>query len=379
MASDILIVVFLRGGMDGLNLICPSGDADLIAARPEELRVARAGDEAGFVMANPAADVDFRFHHRAKGLSELYDAGEMAVVHAAGLTDGTRSHFDAEDRMERGLPKGGAVTGGWLGRWLGQLDLQGTLPVLSIGDRAPDSLRGSHDVAVAGSLEDLTIPGDAGDQRIFRPALQAGFGAHPLMAAPLNRLLSLNDTLRGKLFGPDGDLITYQGAVDYPENELADMLLPIAQAIKLDLGLKVATVDFGGWDTHENQQTDFAQRAGDLAGALNAFWRDLGQLGARTNVLVMSEFGRRLRANTSQGTDHGFGNAMLVLGAGVRGGRMLGQWPGLANDALDDGADLAITTDYRHVLVETLAAQAGGADPGAVFPDFTPAPVGAFG
>lgn len=378
MTTETLVVLFLRGGMDGLNLICPTGDSDLIAARPEVLRVTRKGDDAGHVMSNPAADVDFRFHRQARELSELYEAGDLAVVHAAGLTDGTRSHFDAEDRMERAAPKAGALAGGWLGRWLTADQPEGVLPVLAIGDRAPDSLRGSKDVAVAASLDGLTMPGDTGDQQIYRPALMAGFGSHPLMQAPLNRLLTLNDTLRGHLFGPDGDLITYQGAVEYPQNDLAEMLRPIAQAIKLDLGLRVATVDFGGWDTHEDQADEFATQADALSTALSAFWRDLGTSAERATVVVMSEFGRRLRANTSAGTDHGFGNAMMVLGPNVRGGRMHGDWPGLANEALDDGADLAITTDYRQVLAEVLRGPMAASTIGDIFPGFTAAPMALF-
>ncbi len=377
--DDILVILFLRGGMDGLHLICPAGDPDMIAARPEDLRVARRGDAAGYVLDNPAADVDFRFHPAAGGLAELYRAGELAVVHASGLTDGTRSHFEAEDRMERAAPGAGLASSGWLARWLAETRPEGTLPVLAVGDRAPDSLRGAHEVAVANYLEDLALPGDSGDQELLIPALMNGFAGNPLMAGPLKRLLQVNKALRGRLFDAHDELIEYQSAVEYPENDLSEMLRQVAQAIKLDLGLRVATVDFGGWDTHEGQADAFAGQAAALSGALMAFWRDLGPIAARTNVVVMSEFGRRLRANTSAGTDHGFGNAMMVLGGNVRGGRMLGRWPGLTGEALDDGLDLAITTDYRDVLAEVLTAQNGGADLGRVLPGHAPAPVGIFG
>lgn len=378
MAEPILVVLFLRGGMDGLNMISPAGDEDFKAARPEQLRVLRQGDGAGLVLDNPAADVDFRFHPQAGGLHEIYQAGEMAVVHASGLTDGTRSHFDAEDRMERAAPRASANAGGWLGRWLNTARPEGILPALALGGGAPESLRGSADVAVADALENLTLPGDAEDQAILRPRLLAGFGTHPLMAAPVNRLLGLSDTLSARLFGPDGGLLGYQSAADYPDSDLAGMLKTVAKAIKLDLGLRVASVDFGGWDTHEDQAGEFASLTDSLSSAISAFWRDLGPAREYTNVVIMSEFGRRLRANSSLGTDHGFGNAMMVLGGEIAGGRMLGRWPGLGNAALDDGADLAITTDYRHVLAEVMSKHMGGPKPGDTFPGFTSEPVGIY-
>lgn len=168
----------------------------------------------------------------------------------------------------------------------------------------------------------------------------------------------------------------YQTSVDYPNSPLAHALRPIAQAIKLDLGLRVATADFGGWDTHVGQARDFAGLVDGLGTSLTAFWDDLGQHKDHVQVVLMSEFGRRLRSNSGGGTDHGFGNAMLVLGQGISGGAMYGRWPGLRNEALDAGADLAITTDYRAVLSEIMSAHMAFADNAALFPDFTPQPVG---
>jgi uncharacterized protein (DUF1501 family) len=375
MADPILVVVFLRGGADGLSLIAPSGDADYIAARPEELRVLRKGEGAGRVLAEPAADVDFRFHGQAGGLADLYGAGEMAVIHAAGLTDGTRSHFDAEDRMERAA-KG--ADGGWIGRWLSAAAPGGALPALAVGSGMPESLRGGPDVAVAEDLSQLILAEGSDLAPLLAARLREGFGRHPLLVPPVERLLSLSALLKDRL-GDTGGLRDYSPAVEYPDDSgLSAPLMTVAHAIKLDLGLRVATVDFGGWDTHDDQARTFAGLTRGLSGALMAFWRDLGPRQEAVTVVVMSEFGRRLRANRNKGTDHGHGNAMMVLGAGVRGGRMLGQWPGLANAALDDGADLAITTDYRHVLAEVMARHMG-ADPGVVFPGFQPEPRGIFG
>ncbi len=376
MSNDpILVVVFLRGGADGLNLISPTADLDYIAARPDSMRVLRKGDEAGHAMKDMAADVDFRFHPQARGLSELYSAGELSVIHASGLTDGTRSHFDAEAKMERAAVHGSA--GGWLGRWFASQHSEGILPLLSVGS-APDSVRGARDVAVADTLEDLILANGHEMAPILRQRLLQGFGQHPLMGAPIQRLVQLSNTLQGRIVNRDGGAKDYIPSVEYPESDLAGAFKTIARAIKLDLGLRVATVDYGGWDTHEDQPNSFGGSVDALSTGLQAFWRDLGNEAERVNVVVMSEFGRRLRANTSGGTDHGYGNAMMVLGAGVKGGQMLGEWPGLANDALDDRADLAITTDYRHVLAGVMQQHMQADNIAEVFPDFTPKAMGLY-
>ncbi len=378
MSKDpITVVVFLRGGADGLNLISPTADPDFIAARPESLRVMRTGDDVGFAMNDMAADVDFRFHSQAQGLSELYNAGELAVIHASGLTDGTRSHFDAESRMERAAASGAA--GGWLARWANSQSLNEVLPLLAVGDGAPDSLIGAPDTAVASTLEELIMANGSDVAPALRLRLGQTFGGHPLIGPPLLRLIQLSKTLETRLFDADGNLLEHKSTVEYPGNYLSEGLQTVASAIKFDLGLRAATIDFGGWDTHDAQEYDFGTNVDALSSALMAFWRDLGPEQDRVTVVVMSEFGRRLRSNTSGGTDHGFGNAMMVLGGGVRGGKMYGDWPGLANDALDDGTDLAITTDYRHVLAEVMQAHMGADNLSEIFPDFAPQPLGMFG
>jgi len=371
MAEPIVVVIFLRGGVDGLSLVAPAGDADYIAARPGEIRVDRKGHDAGRVLGNAAADADFRFHPQARELSELYGAGDLAVVHAAGLTDATRSHFDAEARMERGAP--GAGDGGWLGRWLRAVQPDGVLPALAIGAAAPDSLRGAAEVAVAEDLSGLRLAGGHGYSTAIRATMARRLGDNAVIGAPLRRLLTLSGVLEDLVaFDKDGNLKPYEPSVDYPDSPLSQSLLTLAQTIKLGLGLRVATVDYGGWDTHVGQAGTFSGLVAGLSGPLLAFWRDLGKHQERVSVVVMSEFGRRLKANDSGGTDHGHGNAIMVLGARIKGGRMLGRWPGLANDALDSGADLAITTDYRQVLSELMSGAMGFADNAALFPGFAP-------
>jgi uncharacterized protein (DUF1501 family) len=378
MEQAILVVVFLRGGADGLSLISPTGDKDYVAARPGDIRVARKGDAAGHVLKNAAADVDFRFHHRAKGLSELFEAGELAVVHAAGLNDGTRSHFDAEDRMERAAPDASSQAGGWLGRWMNAVKPEGILPALAVGAAAPDSLRGATGVVVAEGMDAMRVAAGHGYSTAIRASLMRQLGGDAILGTPLKRLLSLSDAIEARVaLDENGNLKPYVTSVEYPkDNPLAASLKTVAQTIKLGLGLRVSTVDFGNWDTHVNQAWQLNDQIGMLSSALMAFWRDLENHRDHVSVVVMSEFGRRLKSNDSGGTDHGHGNAMMMLGAKVKGGRMYGTWPGLANDALDEGADLAITTDYRTVLAEMMASHMGFRETAGLFPGFAGQPLG---
>jgi uncharacterized protein (DUF1501 family) len=380
MGEPILVVVFLRGGADGLGLVCPASDTNLIAARPEDLRVLRHGDGAGRRIAQEVADQDFRFHASLGPLADLYDAGDLSLIHASGLTEATRSHFDAEARMERGLlgamPPGDPS--GWIGRWLTAVNPGGPMPALAVGTQQPTSLLGSA-AAVSESLGDLMVAGGHWLAPALRARLAAGFGQGPL-AAPMAGLLHLSEMIGQRLWSEaDQALLTYTPKTPYPENPLSPSLMTVAQAIKQDLGLRVATVDFGSWDTHVAQSGAFAEMAGWLAGSVMAFWRDLGPLQQEVSVVVMSEFGRRLRSNTAGGTDHGRGNVMFVLGPQARGGRMVGRWPGLAHGALEEGADLAVVTDYRSVLAEVLTGQMGLADLESVFPGFKTAPLGLWG
>lgn len=384
MARDpILVVVFLRGGADGLALVGPTSDPDYIAARPESLRVLRKGDSAGRPIRQDVADVDFRFHPAAAPFAELFDAGDLSLIHAAGLPEATRSHFDAEARIERGLfgtsPPPGDPSG-WIGRWLQAAAPGGPMPALAVGAMRPASLLGAE-AAVAETLGDLML----GQGHWLAPALRArllsGFGDHGALARPLADLIGMSDLIGTRLWSETGDdLRPYVPDVPYPEDNPASRpLMTVAQTIKEDLGLRVATVDVPGWDTHVGQAGAFTSLTAGLSQALMAFWRDLGPLQQEVSVVVMSEFGRRLRSNTGGGTDHGRGNVMLVLGPQARGGRMLGRWPGLANEALEEGADLAVVTDYRAVLAELLAGHMRMADPAPVFPGFQPQSLGLWG
>jgi uncharacterized protein (DUF1501 family) len=378
MTEPILVVIFLRGGADGLSIVSPSDDKNYIAARPSSIRVHSKGDQKGFKLKEANADAGFHWHQQGKELSELYDSGELAVVHASGLTDGTRSHFDAEDRMERAAPGAGSSAGGWLARWIKSAKPKGILPALAIGPTAPDSLRGAKEVAVAQDLSGLRLaPGHYFSNQI-RAMMAKQLSRDVMLGAPVQQILQMSKEIEAKVaLNDDGSLKSYVSSVDYPsDNPLSEQLKSVAQAIKLDLGLRVTTVDFGGWDTHVNQVYDIAQQIRHLSSAVGAFWRDLGARRSEVGVVVMSEFGRRLKSNESGGTDHGFGNVMMMLGPKVKGGRMYGEWPGLENDQLDEGADLAITTDYRHVLAEMMGGHMGFTDSGILFPQFNAKPLG---
>ncbi len=384
MASDpILVVVFLRGGADGLALVSPTSDPDFIAARPEALRVLRQGDNAGRSIVQSVADIDFRFHPAAAPFADLYDAGDLSLIHAAGLPDATRSHFDAEARIERGVFGADQTlndASGWIGRWLQAAAPGGAMPALAVGAMRPASLIGA-DSAVAETLADLVLGQGHWLSDLLQARLASGFGNHGPLQRPINDLIGLSDLVRGRFWSAqDQGLRPYAASVDYPgNNPLSGPLMTVAQTIKEDLGLRVATVDFPGWDTHVGQADTFATQVATLSQALMAFWRDLGPRQQDVSVVVMSEFGRRLQSNTSGGTDHGRGNVMLVLGPQAKGGRMIGRWPGLANAALDEGADLAVVTDYRDVLTELLAGHMRLEDPRQVFPGHVATPLGLWG
>jgi uncharacterized protein (DUF1501 family) len=381
--DPVLVVVFLRGGADGLGLVSPASDPDFIAARPERLRVLRDGDSAGRSLRQDIADVDFRFHQAAAPLADLYDAGDLSVIHAAGLTDATRSHFDAEARIERGIfgsDPGRTDASGWIGRWLQTARPGGPMPALAVGAMRPASLIGA-DAAVAETLSDLVVAPGNWLSAPLQARLRAGFGSHPGLQRPIDDLLSLSDLVRSRIWSSAEDApIAYTPAVPYPQdNPVSAPLQTVAQTIKQDMGLRIATVDVPGWDTHVNQADAFGPLVGALSQALMAFWRDLGPWQQDVSVVVMSEFGRRLQSNTGLGTDHGRGSAMFVLGPQAKGGRMVGRWPGLANDALEEGADLAVVTDYRDVLSEILTGHMRLADLGTVFPGHAATPIGLWG
>jgi uncharacterized protein (DUF1501 family) len=381
----LLVIVHLRGGADGLNLISPATDVDFVAARTSELRVAADGPSAGYALANgPDPKIDFRLHAAAGGIAELYQSGVLAIVHAAGLTDSTRSHFVATDMIERGVADEASlarIRDGWLARYL-QIDPAARTQAGAI------SAAGAVSGELMGWGHALAVPDLAGG---FAPA--GGPQAHevltrlyasagdPVSDAGRSALAAMATIDRAVLRDPRGAAIPYSpdAGVSYDEAaEFGRPLKTLAQLIKMDIGLDVATVDIGGWDTHEYQPGRFKNAVTRLSNGLAAFWNDTTRYHDRMVVVTVSEFGRRLRSNRSMGTDHGRAGVMMVLGARVKGGRFHGGWPGLANARLDEGVDLSVVTDYRQVLTEILRHR-GAAPAAQIFPGYAEkGPLGLF-
>lgn len=361
-----LVVVFLRGGADGLTLVPPVGDDAYHRARPR-LRV-RAGEATRL-------DEMFGLHPRLAPLWPLYRAGELAIVHAVGSEDDTRSHFEAQDLMEHG----GAAGGGWLGRFLRYRPAReaGALSAVAVGTELPECLRGAPAASVLRSVDEYSLGsgrgallaalgGLYGGERDALGRMLGAAGAETVQA--LDRLARL----RGTPYVPAA------GAA-YPEDDFGRGLVEVARLIKARVGLEAASIDLAGWDTHFGQQSAIEPLMTRLAAGLAAFHRDLGPLMATTTVVVMTEFGRRVAENASLGTDHGRGSVMLVLGGGIRGGRVLGPWPGLETGLLDGPGDLPVAVNYRDVLAPVLLAHSPGAVMTRVFPDFGVTPLPLFG
>ncbi len=359
--QEILVVVFLRGGCDALSLIAPrAGHPDRVyyeAARPD-LKISDSS-------LLPLGSSPFGLHPSAAGLQEVYRAGNLAIIQAVGMDADTRSHFDAMAYMELGTPGNKSTSTGWITRHLqtaSNLPADIIVPTLSTGNLQAQSLSGSLDTLTLNSLNSFNLStGPWGWHEAHLAALNQLYqlGSSEIYQAgreALNALDYVENATSGGAYQPKG------GAV-YPNNSFGSEMKLIAQMIKLQLGLRVATIDLGGWDSHESQSYNgidglFAGLVATLSGGLNAFFTDLAGCASnylrRTTVVVMSEFGRRLRENDQRGTDHGHGGMMMVMGGSVNGG-LYGAWPGLQTDQLYDRADLAVTTDYRRVLSDILS------------------------
>ncbi|MCU0353909.1 MAG: DUF1501 domain-containing protein [Cytophagales bacterium] len=368
--KEIFVLIFLRGGMDGLQLVAPASDKFYMDARSAELRIT---EKNGLLLKNPLNNLDFRLHAKAKPLKELYDGNRLAIIHACGLANGTRSHFDAMDLIEKGIPQKKNVTKGWLARYLetttGVENL--ILPAVAVGDQLPVSYLGSDKAVSLYSAADFSLKGDEKLSGILKSWYNQPDALGQTARNALKNIASIEQKLPKNT---DGSPKEYHPDAAYPTewyiSELSNNLKNLAQLIKMDTGLHVATVNFGGWDTHDNQTYVFPQLTEALSRSVAAFYNDLSRFHARLTVVVMSEFGRRLKGNRSGGTDHGHGNVMLVLGQKTAGGKMYGSWRGLATEQLDNGVDVPVTTDYRTVLGEILLKRLKNNRLDVVFPEF---------
>jgi len=373
-----LVVIFQRGAADGLNIVVPHGETAYYAMRPS-INIPR----------NAALDLDgfFGLHPAMASFQPLWNEKHLAIVHAAGSPDPTRSHFDAQDFMESGTPGLKATEDGWLNRTL--RELPGTnaagssvsgkpatsdpsaFRAIAMGPSLPRILSGREPAIALNNLNDFSIGGKNPKIEPIANTFEAMYSS------------SVDTVLHGTgretfdavkmLKTADPAKYTPAAGANYPKGRFGDSMKQLAQLIKADVGVQVAFADIPGWDHHVNEgstQGQIANVLGDFSQSIAAFWADLGDLGEDTVIVTMSEFGRTARENGNRGTDHGHANVMFVLGGPVRGGKVYGRWPGLDQSQLYEGRDLAITTDFRTVLSEVVSRYLGNKDLKAVFPAF---------
>jgi uncharacterized protein (DUF1501 family) len=375
--NKVLITIFQRGAVDGLNMIVPFGERAYYAARPT-LAIARPG-----TAADTALDLDgfFGLHPRLAPLAPYYASRQLAIVHACGSPEGTRSHFDAQDYMESATPGVKSTPDGWLNRYLHAREHQAATPfrAVALAPQLPRALQGMEPALAIGQIGQFGIRPGAGSD-----ATQSAF--EDQYAAAANRVLHStgNEAFEAvrMLKAANPQQYTPSNGAAYPRSAFGEALRQIAQLVKSNVGLEVAFTESGNWDHHVNQGAatgQLAARLDDLARGIAALARDLGDRMQDVVILTMSEFGRAVVENGNRGTDHGHGNAMMILGGSVHGGRVYGRWPGLAPEQRYDGRDLAVTTDFRSVFSEVVRGHLGLRDTSAVFPGFAQtAPLGLF-
>ncbi len=367
-----LVAIFQRGAADGLNIVVPFGEKAYYLLRPT-IAIPKPD---GSVREDSCVDLDgfFGLHPSLAPLKPIYDARQLAIVHAAGSPDPTRSHFDAQDFMESGTPGSKATTDGWLNRALiPETGSISPLRAVALGPTLPRTLRGQNDAVAIGGINEFQVrsaPAASAFEAMYDQSsdtLLQGTGRETFEA------IHLLQSLQKQPYQP-------AEAAAYPRGRLGDSLRQIARLIKADLGVEVAFADVGGWDHHVNEvgtrasQGILANVLRDLGQALAAFRQDLGDQMDDVVLVTMSEFGRTAKENGNRGTDHGHANVMFVMGGNVRGGKVYGQWPGLEKEQLYEARDLALTTDFRDVLGELVYAHLGNRDLARVFPGYSPAP-----
>lgn len=385
-----LVVIFLRGGADGLNLVVPFGDPHYRRLRPS-LAVPAPGQAGG------AIDLDghFGLHPRLAPLKALFDEDLAVALHAVGYAHNTRSHFEEQDTWETGVIGNTVSSDGWLNRHLATSEGHGPIRAVSIGDALPRILHGKAPAYAIRGLRDLTMPAANGaDPARIAAALEQAYScegcreasaARDLLAQTAGTTLDGIEQLRG-VVGAE-----YAPAAEYPQTETARRLREVARLIKAEVGLEVAEVDLGGWDTHADQGQggggQLGNLAGELSGAMASFMRDLGERTEDVVVVTMTDFGRTAEENGTRGTDHGWANCMLLAGGPVwRANRAArasgaarkveGRWPGLAPDQLHEQRDLLHTTDFRDVLGELVTTHLANPNIRTVLPGHEFKPVG---
>jgi len=384
-----LICIFQRGAVDGLSMVVPFGEKSYYEKRSSiALEAPTRAAQAGVLDLNGF----FGLHPELQPLHELFGRRELSVIHAVGSPNPTRSHFDAQDYMESGTPGVKTTRDGWLNRVLGdtcsecsgrtladgqahtadhvsgQLGMaSGALALrgVAMGAELPHALRGSHPSLAIADLQRFGVSGGmaAEFEKVYGSEAGTVVGSAAEGAFEAMQILQKANPLQ---YRP-------AAGVEYPNGDFGRSLSQVAQLIKSGVGVEIAFVDIGGWDTHQRQggaQGQLAARLRELARGIRALYDDLGDRMEDVVVLTMSEFGRTVAENGSGGTDHGHANCMFVAGGGVNGGKVLGDWPGLAPEQLYEGRDLAVTTDFRNVFAEIALKHLGARDLDRVFPGY---------
>ena len=361
----VLVFLFLRGALDGLHAVVPYGEQRLYSLRPGIAPKPPGGGEGALIESGVPG---FGFHPALEPMMPFWRDGTLGVVHACGSPDGTRSHFDAQDYLELGTPGVKATPDGWLARALSAPGERSAVDAVAISSRMPRALQGSQAALAFANLEQLRLRPMAGSkarsesERTFE-ALYGNAAEEPVATSGREAFRALQLLQRKLSERPQ------KPSFEYPNGPVARSLQQLAALIKSDVGLRVGTADAGGWDTHTNQPGQLGNNLRQLAEGVGAFFRDLGPRGEDVVLVAATEFGRTARQNGANGTDHGHGSVAFVLGGGVNGGKIHGRWPGLADDQLYEGRDLAVTTDLRAVLAAAVA-RIGAADTAKVFPGF---------
>jgi len=360
-----LVVIFQRGAADGLNIVIPHAEPQYYAMRPS-INIPR----------NKILDLDgfFGLHPSLSAFQPLWQQRHLAIVHAAGSPDSTRSHFDAQDFMETGTPGIKATQDGWLNRSLHDLPrLSQSSPfrAIALGPSVPRILSGAEPAVAMSNIKDFSVGGRNSKASPAASAFEAMYdhSSDTILHGTGSETFDAVKMLKA------ADPAKYSPAAgaNYPRGRFGESLRQLAQLIKANLGVQIAFADIGGWDHHVNEGATEGQLANvlnDFSQSLAALWADLGDLADETVIVTMSEFGRTARENGNRGTDHGHANVMFVLGGPVKGGKVYGKWPGLDQSQLYEGRDLALTTDFRQVIGEAIARHLGNTNLAQVFPGF---------
>src|SRR6202451_2340922 len=358
-----LVVIFQRGAADGLNIVVPYAEPSYYTMRPS-IAIPR----------NQVIDLNgfFGLHPAMTSFKPLWDQGHLAIVHAAGSPDTTRSHFDAQDYMESGTPGVKATDDRWLNRTMQTMPEQSATPfrAVALGPNLPRMLHGSAPAVALPDVKQFQVLAGAGSQMV-----QGGFEAMYAQTVDTALRGTGTETFEAIDMLKKANPAQFQpeNGAEYPKNKYGQSIQQVAQLLKANIGLEVAFLDTGGWDNHVNEggvQGQLANLLKDLGQGLDAFYKDMGDRMDDIVVVTMSEFGRTAHENGNRGTDHGHANCMFVMGGAVKGGKVYGQWPGLGPEQLNEGRDLKLTTDFRSVLGEVISGHLGTADLGAVFPGF---------